>query len=152
MKGEANWFKRHTGILATVEFVIILGLATSTVLLAVSKDHVTSQPQVSSQQTATKQQVAKTGSCSSGTTQRLGDGKYLVGQDLQYGTYVIANDGATDAPYAGLDIYQNKQAYASQDLNNENTVELWQPNETQTVKVDVGNYIVVSISAKITCQ
>src|ERR1039458_3606653 len=104
MKGKANWFKRHTGILAILGFVIIAGLATSTVLLATAKHSPTTKQQtaskVSSQSVTNNTPVASNNNqtlstaykltvCTSGATQTIGNGNYLVGTDIAPGSYKI---------------------------------------------------------------
>ena len=168
MKGEANWLKRHTGILAIVGFVIIVGLATSTVLLAISKGHTTSQNQVSSQQASDTTQAAsssyKLGSCKSGASQTIANANYLVGTDIAPGSYKIVSQAA-DIGWTNIDVYRSKSDYdKSQDPNNKQNVadnsfqatnsadSATNPAPTYT-KLSDGQYMVIAADpATFTCE
>lgn len=129
MKGEANWFKRHTGILAILGFVIIAGLATSTVLLATAKHSPTTKQQttsqVSSRSVTDNTPVAsayKLTACTSGATQTIANASYLVGTDIAPGSYKIVSQPG-DAGQTSFDIYNSKSDYdKSQDPNNKQNV------------------------------
>lgn len=157
-----EWLKRHTGTLAVVEFVIIIGLATSTTLLAVSKNHATSPAQVSSQQTAATTQTATTayklGTCKSGTTQTVGNGDYLVGTDIAPGSYKVDSQ-TNDTGYTTITIYSSKSQYDQ--AINPNSTQYGASNQSfmadygkpTTTKLSDGQYMDVSDdSAVFTCQ
>lgn len=163
-----KWFKSHSGLLATVELVIIIGLATSTVLLATSKsnkassqNHVSSQQQVASTtpaQTATSSN--KLGSCKSGTTLSIGNAGYLVGTDISPGNYAVqdtipaSNDNAA---FTVIAIYNSKADYDKgyANPNDDNPTQAFQanPGSPTNTKLSDGQYMSVSGDpATYTCQ
>lgn len=158
MKG-VNSIKSHTGIIAVVELVIIIGLATSTVLLAVSKSH-TSPTQLSSQQASDTMQATsssyKLSACKAGATQTIANAEYVVGTDIAPGSYkVTALTGTAGDSY--ITEYKDKQAFTSQNLdqNEASAEQSFSPNDgTSTyTRLSDGQYMIISDDpATFTCQ
>jgi DNA gyrase inhibitor GyrI len=166
MKSTTNWFKRHTGILTVVELVIIIGLATSTVLLAISKGHSTNQTQGSSQQSSTTAQTAtvtyKLSACKSGATQTVGNASYVVGTDIAPGNYAVKDatyaTDSSNASWSNISVYTSKSQYVQMgEPSNEKTT-VNQSFETSYgdssyTKLSDGQYMVVDADpATFTCQ
>jgi hypothetical protein len=158
MKG-VNGIKRHTGTIAIVELVIIIGLVTSTAILAASKSH-TSPAQLSSQQASDTTQTAsssyKLSACKSGTTQTIANAEYVVGTDIAPGSYKItALTGTAGDSY--ITEYMDKQAFTSQNLdqNEASAEQSFSPNDgTSTyTRLSDGQYMIISDDpATFTCQ
>jgi hypothetical protein len=172
MKGEANWFKRHTGILAIVGLIIIIGLAAGGVLLATAKHSPTTKQQttsqVSSQSVTDNTPVAsayKLTACTSGATQTIANASYLVGTDIAPGSYKIVSQPAA-AGWTSFDIYNSKSDYdKSQDPNNkqqitDNSFQAYNSANDMSVtaaptytKLSDGQYMVLSEDpATFTCE
>lgn len=158
MKGVIS-VKKHVGIIAIVELVIIISLAISTAILAASKSN-TSPTQSSSQQTSDTTQAAsssyKLGNCKSGTTQTIANAEYVVGTDIAPGSYkVTALTGTAGDSY--ITEYKDKQAFTSQNLdqNEASAEQSFSPNDgTSTyTRLSDGQYMIISDDpATFTCQ
>ena len=164
MKGATNWLKRHMGTLAIIELVIIIGLATSTVLLAISKGHTASSARLSSQQssTSTKQAVSTTtyklSACKPGATQTVGNADYVVGTDIAPGSYRVDsqtnNNGDTNIViYSSETQYEQSSNPKSSQYGAADQSFMADYGKPTTTKLSDGQYMDVSDDpALFTCQ
>jgi hypothetical protein len=165
---QKNWFKKHTAILAIIALIIVIGLATSAVLLATSKHNSNSKKQVSSPTTTDNTAVAsayKLTACKSGATQTIANASYLVGTDIAPGSYKIVSQPASDG-WTLFDIYNSKSDYdKTQDPNNKqqitsNSFQAYNSANDMSVtaaptytKLNDGQYMVISYDpATLTCE
>jgi hypothetical protein len=154
---QQNWFKKHV-VLVGVGVVLLIGIAVVGVVIFGGKTKATSSTtndsHVSVQQPA-EPKTSKTGACATNSVAHLGVGKYTIGQDLSYGTYQVADDGTVDTSsspiYAYFTIYADKATYGTDGYADHQTVELDSKTGTQSVKLDNGNYLEVTVGAKLTC-
>lgn len=155
---QQNWVKKHM-LLAGVGVTLVIGIATVGVLTLGGKAKGTtttaSTSHASVPQQAAVQKAGKTGACATGSVAHLGVGKYTIGSDLSYGTYQVADDGTVDTSsspiYAYFTIYADKATYGTDGYADHQTVELDSKTGTQTAKLDNGNYLEVTVGAKLTC-
>jgi hypothetical protein len=153
-----NWFKRHKVILAIVALIIVIGLATSAVLLAASKHNTNTKTQASSQVTTDNTAVAsayKLAACKSGATQTVGNAGYVVGTDIAPGNYQVKDafqsaDAGTG--WTNVDIYAKQADFKGH--NDGNGIDSLQPNVGQTAHTMLkdGEYVSVwADDAVFTC-
>ncbi len=155
---QQNWFKKHM-IPVGVGLVLVIGVAIVGVMMLGGKTKTTSATSSVSHASVPQQpaelKTAKTGACATGSVAHLGVGKYTIGSDLAYGTYQVADDGTVDTSstpiYAYFTIYADKATYGTDGYADHQTVELDSKTGTQTAKLDNGNYLEVTVGAKLTC-
>lgn len=156
-----KWFKRHTGILAIVELIIIIGLATSTILLAVSKNNTTSKAQGSTKLSSTTTQIASTaytlGACKSGATQTIDNASYVVGTDIAPGSYKVVSQTG-DIGWTNINVYNSKSEWVKQDspsVEQGKADQSFEPNNGTTTytKLSDGQFMQIDGDpATFTCQ
>jgi hypothetical protein len=154
---KTNWFAEHKVISGVLGLIVIGAIGSTILLLGNHKSNGTTATvsHVSRTQEATTQKVSKTGACNTGSVAHMGVGKYTIGTDLAYGTYQVANDGTVDKSsspiYAYFVVYADKATYGTDGYADHQTVELDNATGNQTAKLDDGNYVEVTVGAKLTC-
>jgi hypothetical protein len=156
---QQNFFRKHivlvaAGVVLLIGVIVVVALMLGIKAKGASTTANASYASVTPQTTALK--AGKSGACTTGSVAHLGVGKYTIGSDLSYGTYQVADDGTVDTSstpiYAYFTIYADKATYGTDGYADHQTVELDSKTGTQTAKLDNGNYLEVTVGAKLTCE